>query len=116
MAYGLNLPQAAFDAARAELARQRACLSEALAAQGFAVLPGEGTYFLNIDLRATGLAGSGLDIAQRLVRQNGVATIPLQAFCPTGRDLPVLRLCFAKSPATLEDGARRLASARGAQV
>ena len=116
VAYGLNLPQAAFDAARAELARQRACLSEALTAQGFAVLPGEGTYFLNIDLRASGLAGSGLDIAQRLVRQNGVATIPLQAFCPTGRDLPVLRLCFAKSSATLEDGARRLASARGAQV
>jgi aspartate/methionine/tyrosine aminotransferase len=116
VAYGLNLPQAIFDAALDELAQQRACLSEALTAQGFAVLPGEGTYFLNIDLRASGVTGSGLDIAQHLVQQNGVATIPLQAFCPTGRDLPVLRLCFAKSLTTLIEGARRLSLWRSANL
>ncbi|HWU50224.1 MAG TPA: aminotransferase [Asticcacaulis sp.] len=116
VAYGLNLPQAIFDAALDELAQQRVCLSEALTAQGFAVLPGEGTYFLNIDLRASGITGSGLDIAQHLVQQNGVATIPLQAFCPTGRDLPVLRLCFAKSLTTLIEGARRLGLWRSANL
>jgi aspartate/methionine/tyrosine aminotransferase len=116
VAYGLNLPQAVFDAALAELAQQRACLSEALTQQGFSVLPGEGTYFLNIDLRASGISGSGLDIAQHLVQHCGVASIPLQAFCPTGRDLPVLRLCFAKSPETLTEGARRLGLLRGAHI
>ncbi|MGN6422242.1 MAG: aminotransferase class I/II-fold pyridoxal phosphate-dependent enzyme, partial [Asticcacaulis sp.] len=116
VAYGLNLPQAVFDAALTELAQQRACLSEALTAQGFAIQPGEGTYFLNIDLRASDIASSGLDVAQHLVQHCGLATIPLQAFCPTGRDLPVLRLCFAKSPETLTEGARRLGLLRGAQI
>jgi aspartate/methionine/tyrosine aminotransferase len=116
VAYGLNLPQTAFDAALAELAQQRACLSAALTAQGFAFLPGEGTYFLNIDLRASDIAASGLDVAQHLVQHCGLATIPLQAFCPTGRDLPVLRLCFAKSPETLTEGARRFGLLRGANL
>jgi aspartate/methionine/tyrosine aminotransferase len=116
VASGLNLPLADFDAALSELAQQRACLSEALTQQGFALLPGEGTYFLNIDLRASGVSGSGFDIAQQLVQQYGVAAIPLQAFCPTGRDLPVLRLCFAKSLPTLEEGARRLGLWRRAQI
>jgi len=112
VAFGLNLPQARFDAALAELAAQRACLTAAVQAQGFTVLPGEGTYFINVDLAASGLAGSGLDIAQDLVQHHGLASIPLQAFCPTGRDLSVLRLCFAKSLPTLEEGARRLGSLR----
>jgi aspartate/methionine/tyrosine aminotransferase len=113
VAFGLGLPQARFDAALAELKAQRDYLSGLLTAGGFKILPAAGTYFLNIDLRASGIAGSGLDFAYDLVRNHGLATIPLQAFCETGRDLPILRLCFAKSRESLDAGIAALTAARG---
>ena len=109
VAHGLTLPMARFDAALDELRRQRDYLVGRLTSAGFVLLPAEGTYFVNIDMRASGLAGSGLDYARTLVEQHGVASIPLQAFCDTGRDLPVLRLCFAKSVRTLSAAADALA-------
>ena len=108
VAFGLGLPQARFDAALAELKDQRDYLSGLLKAGGFQLLPTEGTYFLNIDLRASGIDESGFDFAYDLVRNHGLATIPLQAFCESGRDLPVLRLCFAKSHDSLTKGANAL--------
>ena len=108
VAFGLGLPQARFDAALEELKAQRDYLSGLLTGSGFHLLPTEGTYFLNIDLRASGVTGSGLDIAYDLVRHHGLATIPLQAFCQTGRDLAVLRLCFAKARDSLTRGAAAL--------
>ena len=112
VAFGLDLPQARFDAALNELRGQRDYLAAAVTAAGYRVLPSEGSYFFNIDLKASGIAASGLDFAQALVRDHGLATIPLQAFCATGRDLPVIRLCFAKSEATLARGAAALRAAR----
>ncbi len=112
VAYGLGLPDARFAEALAELRGQRDYLVAAVTAAGFTVLPAEGTYFINLDLRASGITGSGLDVAQGLIRDHGLATIPLQAFCPTGRDLPVLRLCFAKSRAMLDRGVAALRAAR----
>jgi aspartate/methionine/tyrosine aminotransferase len=112
VAFGLGLPAARFDAALAELAGQRAYLTGRLAAAGFAVQPADGTYFVNIDLPASGIAKPGLDYAFELVKQHGLATIPLAAFCDTERDLPVLRLCFAKSQATLDKGINALIVSR----
>ncbi len=112
VAFGLGLPQARFDAALNELKGQRDYLGGLLTEGGFKLLPAEGTYFLNIDLRASGIAGSGLDFAYDLVRNHGLAAIPLQAFCETGRDLPVLRLCFAKSREGLDAGIAALTAAR----
>ncbi len=112
VAYGLGLPQTRFDEARAELQAQRDDLTRLLHRAGFVTLPTQGTYFLNIDLVASGIAGSGLDFAYDLVRNHGLATIPLQAFCETGRDLPVLRLCFAKAPESLTGGVEALTRAR----
>lgn len=108
VAYGLGLPRDRFDAALAELKHQRDYLAGLLTTAGFHLLPAEGTYFLNIDLRASGITGSGLDYAFDLIRNHGLATIPLQAFCESGRDLPVLRLCFAKSRDSLTKGAAAL--------
>ena len=108
VAFGLQLSQARFDAARAELKSQRDYLVGLLTHGGIKILPAEGTYFLNIDLRASGIDGSGLDVAYDLVRHHGLATIPLQAFCATQRDLPILRLCFAKSHDNLGKGAAAL--------
>ncbi len=109
VAYGLGLPQAAFDAALAELRAQRDHLAGRLMEAGFQVMPAEGTYFLNIDL---GDVPDPVAFAFELVTRYGVATIPLKAFCESGRNLPVLRLCFAKSFATLDRGIAGLRASR----
>ena len=50
------------------------------------------------------------DIAMRLTREIGVATIPVSVFCEAPSDRRLLRFCFAKDEATLATAAERLRS------
>jgi methionine aminotransferase len=52
--------------------------------------------------------------SQRLVREYGVATIPLSAFYQDGTDHRVIRFCFAKRDETIHAAAQRLRGLRGA--
>ena len=56
VAWGLENSEAWFAAMPGELARSRDRLTDGLRREGFAVLPSQGTYFLNVDL-----PGSGVD-------------------------------------------------------
>lgn len=113
VAFGLGLPDSRFADEVAALQRSRDILRAGLEAEGFRTLPSQGTYFLNIDLPGSGIALDGQTFAVRAVREAGVATIPLEAFCAPGGDpLSVVRLCFAKSDATLNRGIERLSAAR----
>ena len=90
-------------------AATRAVLNDGLAAQRFAVLPGAATWFSCIDLAASGIALDDHTVAERLVREAGVATIPLSALWE-GDDAPrhILRLCHAKPAAMLDDAIGRI--------
>ncbi|MGZ3306040.1 MAG: aminotransferase class I/II-fold pyridoxal phosphate-dependent enzyme [Asticcacaulis sp.] len=112
VAFGLGLPRARFDAQLAEYETSRDFLMAQLGAAGFVLMPPQGSYFVNIDLRASGITTPAIDYAHDLVKNHGVATIPLAAFCDDGRDLAVLRLCFAKSRSTLQKGADALIRSR----
>ena len=94
------------------LAASQQRLAEALAREGFAVLPSQGTYFLNLDLAASGVTLADHAFARLAVEQAGVATIPISALYETDPVTTILRLCFAKADATLDEGAERLARAR----
>lgn len=48
------------------------------------------------------------DLAIRLIKEYGVATIPVSAFYKNGKDDKVLRFCFSKKKETLEKAAERL--------
>lgn len=48
------------------------------------------------------------DLAIRLTKEVGVATIPVSAFYRNGKDDKVLRFCFAKKKETLEEAVNRL--------
>ena len=48
------------------------------------------------------------EFAQTLVREHGVATIPLSAFYQDGTDQRVIRFCFAKRDETILAAAERL--------
>jgi aspartate/methionine/tyrosine aminotransferase len=87
-------------------------MAAALQNGGFATLPAEGTYFLSIDLTASGIAADDVTFCERAVREAGVAAIPVSVFYD---ELPVdnvVRLCFAKQPETIAAGVERLISAR----
>jgi aspartate/methionine/tyrosine aminotransferase len=112
VAYGLGKEAAYFDEMRAGLQRSRDRLTDGLKAEGFTVIPSEGTYFLNIDLAASGLNIDDEAFCKRAVVEAGVAAIPVSAFYEQDPVRSVVRLCFAKKDSTLDAGIERLSKAR----
>lgn len=112
VAYGLSHDDAYFAPMRQDFARARDRLAAGLTAEGFSVLPSQGTYFLLLDLQASGIAAPDTVFADRAVREAGVATIPVSAFYAQDPVRSVVRLCFSKQDATLDAGIERLAKAR----
>ena len=111
-AFGLDTGETWFTAMPRDLAASRDRLTEALRREGFAVLPSQGTYFLTVDLSASGVTMSDRDFAFLAVKQAGVASIPVSSFYEDAPVTTILRLCFSKADAVLDDGAARLARAR----
>lgn len=112
VAYGLAKPAAHFDEMRQKLTRARDRLATALRHEGFVTLPAVGTYFLGVDLAASGISLTDADFAVRAVKECGVATIPFSAFYNSAPETALVRLCFAKSDVTLDQGVEGLAKAR----
>ena len=113
MAWGLGNSDDWFAAMPLQLQRSRDRLAAGLTREGFSVLPAAGTYFLNIDLAASGIAENDRSFCLRAVRQHGVAAIPISAFYDRDAPTHLVRLCFAKRDTTLDAGIERLAAARG---
>ncbi|PLR27895.1 aminotransferase [Caulobacter zeae] len=113
VAFGLDQPGDWFEAMPAGLQRSRDRLATGLREAGFSVLDSGGTYFLNIDLAASGIDEPDRAFALRTVREHGVATIPVSAFYAQDPVTSVLRLCFAKGDDVLDAAVERLARAKG---
>jgi aspartate/methionine/tyrosine aminotransferase len=111
-AYGLGKDAAYFTAMRAMFEEARDRLVSAVAGEGYRVLPAEGTYFINVDLTASGIALDDMSFCTRAVAECGVAAIPLSAFYAEAPVTNVVRLCFAKKPETIAQGVAGLAKAR----
>jgi aspartate/methionine/tyrosine aminotransferase len=112
VAWGLDNSEAWFAAMPVELAASRDRLSESLRREGFVALPSQGSYFLNVDLAASGVTEDDMNFCLRSVREAGVAGIPVSAFYETDPVTSIMRLCFAKRNETLDEAVRRLAKAR----
>ena len=108
----LALPQPWHQAHRETYAAAKARLTEGLIRAGYAVLPCSGTWFVTIDLAASGLPADDARLAERLIREVGVASIPVSAFYAESPETGYLRLCFAKQDATLDEAIQRLARFR----
>ncbi|HST28045.1 MAG TPA: pyridoxal phosphate-dependent aminotransferase [Rudaea sp.] len=78
-----------------------------LAPSKFKLLPVKGAYFQLVDYSAL-KDTDDLNFCEWLVREAGVAAIPVSAFYETPPDARLVRLCFAKSEATLAAAAERL--------
>jgi aspartate/methionine/tyrosine aminotransferase len=112
-AEGLALSPAWHAAHRARYEAGRALLVGGLEAAGYVLLPADGTWFVTVDLAASGLPPDDEALCERLLREAGVASIPVSAFYRDAPEKGYLRLCFAKEEATLDEAITRLAAFRG---
>lgn len=78
-----------------------------LAETRFRPLPCSGTYFQMVDYSAI-TTERDAEFALRLIREHGVAAIPVSPFLSNAEAGPVLRFCFAKRDETLERAGERL--------
>ena len=89
------------------LQANRDVLAAGLARLGFEVLPCEGSYFLTAGIR--GLTNEpDRAFCERLVREAGVALIPLSVFFESGKPDHLVRFAFCKQRAVIEDALERL--------
>jgi aspartate/methionine/tyrosine aminotransferase len=108
VAYGLGKADDYFLTMRSDLARSRDRLARGLSSIGFPVLPAQGTYFLNVDLKPLGLNETDEAFCKRLVVEHKVAAIPVSALYEDDPVTSVVRFCFAKKDATLDGALERL--------
>jgi aspartate/methionine/tyrosine aminotransferase len=111
-AYGLAKEETYFETMRRGFAAARDVLDAGFRAAGYVTLPAEGTYFLCIDLPASGIAAPDEAFCDRAVREAGVAALPLSAFYAEDPVTTVVRLCFAKKPETIAAGVEGMERAR----
>ena len=78
-----------------------------LATTSLKLLPCEGTYFQCVDYSALS-DKSDLAYCEQLATEVGVAAIPMSAFHEQAPEMRVIRFCFAKKEATLDEALRRL--------
>ena len=111
VAYGLGKDDAFFHDLRRNLQRSRDRLSNGLTSIGFPVIPSQGTYFLNVDLKPLGLNMTDEAFCKRLVSEHRVAAIPVSSLYEDDPVTSVIRFCFAKRDATIDEALERLSRA-----
>jgi methionine aminotransferase len=80
--------------------RKRDLFLEAIAPSRFSFTPTLGTYFQLLDYSAITNEGD-VDFATSLIKEKGLASIPISVFCVDQLDQKQLRFCFAKTDDTL---------------
>ncbi len=109
VAFGLGKNASYFDDMRANYARSRDRLCDGMTKLGFSVIPSQGTYFVTVDIAPLG-ESDDQEFCQRLVREHGVAAIPVSAFYAENHVRNIVRFCFAKKDETLDTALEKLAA------
>ena len=92
--------------------RARDRMTEGLRAAGYAVLDAASTYFLCVDLAASGIGVDDETFATAAVEKAGVAVVPLSAFAEQDPPRHLVRLCFGKKDETIDAGVAAMAKAK----
>jgi aspartate/methionine/tyrosine aminotransferase len=110
IAEALKLDDQYYRALQRTLAEKRDRLSLGLASAGLDVLPVEGGYFVNADIRSVG-RDDDRAFCEEITAKAGVAAVPVSAFYHQGAtNAPrhFARFCFSKKHAVLDEATRRL--------
>ena len=112
VAFGLAEGDNWIEPMRSRFARARDLMAQGLRDAGYAVLDSASTYFMCVDLAASGIALDDEAFARIAVEQAGVAVVPLSAFAEEEPPRHLIRLCFAKQDSTIAAGVAALAKAK----
>jgi len=112
VAYGLDDGDAWLQPMRDRFQRSRDLMTTGLRNAGFTVLDASATYFLCVDLKASGLQCDDETFAAAAVSKAGVAVVPLSAFAEKDPPRHLVRLCFGKKDETIEAGVAAMARAK----
>jgi N-succinyldiaminopimelate aminotransferase len=112
VAFGLNDGDAWLQPMRDRFERSRDLMTGKLRDAGFTVLDAAATYFLCVDLTASGIELDDESFAAAAVAQAGVAVIPLSAFAEKDPPRHLVRLCFGKKDETIDKGVAAMAKAK----
>jgi N-succinyldiaminopimelate aminotransferase len=112
VAFGLNEGDAWIQPMRDRFQRARDRMTQGLRNSGFNVLDATSTYFLCVDLAASGIAADDEAFATLAVEQAGVAVVPLSAFAERDPPRHLVRLCFGKKDETIDAGIAAMAKAK----
>lgn len=110
VAYGLRKDDSYYQDLARDLEAKRDRMARGLQALGFSVLPCSATYFLTCGFEELGLGDNDVDVCEVLVKQAGVAAVPVSAFY--GADAPTgyIRFCFCKKDWVIDEALARLSA------
>jgi methionine aminotransferase len=87
--------------------QKRDYFAHAISNSRFEIVPCHGTYFQLLDYQRIS-DEKEMDFASRLIKEYGIATIPVSPFYHNGSENKVVRVCFAKKEETLDQAAEIL--------
>ena len=112
VAFGLDEGDSWLQPMRDRFQRSRDLMTQGLRDAGFTVLDAAATYFLCVDLKASGIEIDDEAFAIAAVERAGVAVIPISAFAVQEPSRHLVRLCFGKKDETIDAGVAAMARAR----
>ena len=112
VAFGLDEGDAWIAPMQQRFGRARDRMASGLRDAGFTVLDAEATYFMCVDLAASGIELGDDEFATAAVESAGVAVVPLSAFAEQEPPRHLVRLCFGKKDETIDGGVAAMARAR----
>jgi N-succinyldiaminopimelate aminotransferase len=116
VAEGLTTQDEWVQQARHRFQHGRDRLAAGLTDAGLTVLPSAATYFLSVDLAASGVALDDVSFCDRLIDLAGVVAIPISALYAEAPVTSIVRFCFVKDDATLDAAIARIIAAKARLV
>ena len=112
VAFGMSEGDAWIEPMKQRFARARDRMTQGLRGAGFAVLHAASTYFLCVDLKASGIDLDDESFAVAAVEKAGVAVVAVSAFAEEDPSRHLVRLCFGKKDETIDAGVAAMARAK----
>jgi aspartate/methionine/tyrosine aminotransferase len=112
VAFGLNEGDSWIEPMKRRFQRARDRMTAGLRDAGFTVLDAAATYFLCVDLHASGLSIDDDSFATQAVEKASVAVVPMSAFAEQEPSRHLVRLCFGKKDETIDAGVAAMAKAK----
>ena len=112
VAFGMSEGDAWIEPMKQRFQQARDKMTEGLRSAGFIVLHAASTYFLCVDLKASGIDLGDESFALAAVEQAGVAVVAVSAFAEDNPARHLVRLCFGKKDETIDAGVAAMARAK----